>query len=62
METPYYHRQLSWYFRALKAAGLAVVALEEPEPTDEFMAEASQGPYLREVPLHCVVEARRLPA
>jgi SAM-dependent methyltransferase len=62
LETPYYHRPLSWYFRALRAAGLAVVAFKEPEPTDEFMAEASLGPYLREVPLHCVVEARRLPA
>src|SRR5919112_3306869 len=30
METPYYHRPLSWYFRALKGAGLAVTALEEP--------------------------------
>jgi ubiquinone/menaquinone biosynthesis C-methylase UbiE len=62
LETSYYHRPLSWYFRALRAAGLAVVAFEEPEPTDEFMAESSQGTYLREVPLHCVVEACRLPA
>jgi ubiquinone/menaquinone biosynthesis C-methylase UbiE len=60
METPYYHRPLSWYFRALKAAGLAVTALEEPEPTEEFVAESSQGAYLREVPLHCVIEARKL--
>ena len=26
------------------------------------MAESSQGPFLREVPLHCVAEARKLPA
>jgi ubiquinone/menaquinone biosynthesis C-methylase UbiE len=60
METPYYHRPLSWYFRALKAAGLAVTALEEPEPTGEFVKESSQGAYLREVPLHCVIEAYKL--
>lgn len=62
METPYYHRPLSWYFRALKAAGLAVSAFEEPEPTEEFVAESPQGPYLREIPLHCVIEARKLGA
>jgi ubiquinone/menaquinone biosynthesis C-methylase UbiE len=60
METPYYHRPLSWYFRALKAAGLAVTAFEEPEPTEEFVAESSQGAYLREIPLHCVIEAHKL--
>ncbi len=26
------------------------------------MAESSQGPFLREVPFHCVAEARKLPA
>ncbi len=62
METPYYHRPLSWYFRALKAAGLAVSTFEEPEPTQEFVAESPQGPYLREIPLHCVIEARKLGA
>lgn len=51
---------LSWYFRALRLAGLAVTALEEPEPTEGFMAESSQGPFLREVAFHCVVEARKL--
>jgi len=62
MRTPYYHRPLSWYFRALRSAGLAVTAFEEPEPADEFMAESSQGPFLREIPLHCVIEARKLPS
>ncbi len=59
-ETPYYHRPLSWYFRALNAAGLAVTAFEEPEPTKQFLAESSQGPSLLEIPLHCVIEARKL--
>ncbi len=53
---------LSWHFRAPRSAGLALTALEEPEPTEEFMAEGSQGPFLREVPLHCVAEVRKLPA
>ena len=59
METPYYHRPLSWYFRAIGRAGLAVTAFEEPEPTEEFVTESSQGAYLREIPLHCVIEARK---
>jgi ubiquinone/menaquinone biosynthesis C-methylase UbiE len=57
-----YHRPLSWYFSALRAAGLAVVALEEPEPTDEFLAsESPQASWIAEVPLHCVIDARKLP-
>jgi ubiquinone/menaquinone biosynthesis C-methylase UbiE len=53
-----YHRPLSWYFRAFRAAGLAVTALEEPEPTEEFLAaESPQGPWIAEIPLHCVIEA-----
>ena len=60
METPYYHRPLSWYFRVLKAAGLAATALEEPEPTEKFVAESSQGAYLREIPLHCIIEAHKM--
>jgi len=61
LETAYYHRPLSWYFRALRAAGLAVTVFEEPEPTEEFLAEnPPQGPFLLEVPLQCVFEARKL--
>lgn len=55
-----YHRPLSWYFRALRSAGLAVTALEEPEPTDEFLAASPQGPWIAEIPLHCVIEAWKL--
>ena len=54
---------LSWHFRAPRSAGLALTALEEPEPTEGFMAEGSQEePFLREVPFRCVAEARKLPA
>jgi 2-polyprenyl-3-methyl-5-hydroxy-6-metoxy-1,4-benzoquinol methylase len=55
-----YHRPLSWYFRALRAAGLVVAALEEPEPTEEFLAVSPQGPWIAEIPLHCVIEAWKL--
>lgn len=55
-----YHRPLSWYFRALRAAGLVVAALEEPEPTAEFLAGSPQGPWIAEIPLHCVIEAWKL--
>jgi ubiquinone/menaquinone biosynthesis C-methylase UbiE len=52
-----YHRPLFWYFRTLRAAGLVVAALEEPEPTEEFLASSKQGPWIAEIPMHCVIEA-----
>lgn len=52
-----YHRPLSWYVRTLRSAGLAITALEEPEPTAEFLAASDQGPWIAEIPLHCVIEA-----
>jgi SAM-dependent methyltransferase len=57
VRTRSYHRPLSWYFRALRASGLVVAALEEPEPTEEFLAASSQGAWIAEIPLHCVIEA-----
>ena len=56
-----YHRPLSWYVRTLRAAGMLVAALEEPAPTDEFLAASEQGPWIAEIPLHCVFEAWKLP-
>ncbi|HLZ62516.1 MAG TPA: class I SAM-dependent methyltransferase [Ktedonosporobacter sp.] len=52
-----HHRPLSWYFRALRASELVVAALEEPEPTEEFLASSNQGPWIAEIPVHCVIEA-----
>ena len=52
-----YHRPLSWYFRTLRASGLVVASLEEPEPTEEFLAGSTWGPWIAEIPLHCVIEA-----
>jgi hypothetical protein len=34
-----------------------VAALEEPEPTEEFLASSEQGAWIAEIPLHCVIEA-----
>jgi hypothetical protein len=52
----------SGHFRAPRSAGLALTALEKPEPTEGSMAEGTRVPFLREVPFHCVAEARKLPA
>jgi ubiquinone/menaquinone biosynthesis C-methylase UbiE len=52
-----YHRPLNWYARVFKAAGLAITALEEPEPTGEFMDKDSEAAWFLEVPLHMVIEA-----
>ena len=60
VSTRAHHRPLSWYFRALRAAGLVVAALEEPEPTEEFLASSPQGAWIAEIPLHCVIEAWKL--
>ena len=58
--TPSFHRPLSWYARALGASGMAIAALEEPEPTEEFLEKESNGAAFREVPLHLVFEAIKL--
>jgi len=58
--TAAYHRPLSWYFRTLRTAGLVVAALEEPEPTEEFLANSAQGTWIAEIPLHCVIEAWKI--
>jgi len=53
-----YHRPLSWYFRTIRDAGLAVTMLDEPEPTSEFLEQSESGPAVVKFPLHCVIEAR----
>lgn len=58
--TRWYHRPLSWYVRALSAAGLAVTALEEPAPTEEFLQNDTDGPWIQQVPLHLVFGAVKL--
>lgn len=52
-----HHRPLSWYVRTFRTAGLVMAAFEEPEPTEEFLASSPQGPWIAEIPLHCVIEA-----
>ena len=41
-------------------AGLAVTAFEEPKPTEEFNAEDYRGPWIKEIPIHCVIAARKV--
>lgn len=62
VETISYHRPLSWYFRALRDAGFAVTAFEEPAPTPEFIANSLQGEWIAQIPVQCVIEALKLPA
>jgi ubiquinone/menaquinone biosynthesis C-methylase UbiE len=59
-ETAYttsYHRPLPTYLRYLRKAGLAVVRMEEPYPGPEAIRKSPQAPFMREIPLHLVVEA-----
>lgn len=58
--TKSYHRPLSWYVQILSSSGLVITALEEPEPTEEFMEKEEDSPGFLEVPLHLVFEAIRL--
>jgi ubiquinone/menaquinone biosynthesis C-methylase UbiE len=58
--TATYHRPLSWYIGALRAAGFVLTALEEPKPSAEFMAQREDGAWMADVPLHCLIEARKI--
>lgn len=57
-----YHRPLSWYVRALRAAGMVLTALEEPRPLEAFLAEQQElGAWMRDVaPMHLLIEASKL--
>jgi ubiquinone/menaquinone biosynthesis C-methylase UbiE len=59
--TTSYHRTLTTYSRLLRNAGLAITRLEEPSPLPEAVRRSPQGPYIQEIPLHLVVEARPFP-
>jgi ubiquinone/menaquinone biosynthesis C-methylase UbiE len=58
MELLSYHRPLSWYFRAIRDAGMAVTMFDEPEPTKEFMEQTREPMRVAKFPMHCVIEAR----
>jgi ubiquinone/menaquinone biosynthesis C-methylase UbiE len=58
--TQSFHRPLGWYARVLRSNGLAITALEEPEPTEEFLVKEEDGSGFIEVPLHLVFEAIKL--
>jgi ubiquinone/menaquinone biosynthesis C-methylase UbiE len=57
--TTLYHRPLSWWFRAIRGAGMVVTAFEEPEPKEEFKAEEYRGSWIEQIPVHWVFEARK---
>jgi ubiquinone/menaquinone biosynthesis C-methylase UbiE len=57
--TPAYHRPLSWYVRTLRHARFVITAFEEPAPTEEFLAGSPSAAWIAEIPLHCVIEARK---
>ena len=59
LELHTYHRPLSWYFGAIRAAGLAVTMLDEPRPTPEFLEKEREGVAIAEFPMHLVIEARQ---
>lgn len=56
-----FHRPLNWYARILSSNGLAITALEEPEPTKEFLQAEDYVTSLGflEVPLHLVIQASK---
>ena len=60
--TTSYHRTLATWARILREAGLAIVRLEEPSPLPRMIQASAQGQFLREIPLHLVVEARHHPS
>jgi len=56
-----FHRPLNWYARTLSSNGLVITALEEPEPTKEFLQAENfmTGLGFLEVPLHLVIKAAK---
>lgn len=58
--TTAYHRPLSWYIRAIRAAGLTLTDLDEPIPPPEFVAhEKPDGQWMTDVPLHIILQAQK---
>jgi len=61
-----FHRPLHWYARVIRSNGLAITAMEEPEPTEEFLEKEREkegdldSAGFLEVPLHLVFEAIKL--
>jgi ubiquinone/menaquinone biosynthesis C-methylase UbiE len=62
LELHTYHRPLSWYFGAIRTAGMAVTMLEEPRPTAELLEQQPESAAIDDVPMHLVIETRPCPA
>lgn len=58
-ETLAHHRPLSWYSGVLADAGFVITALAEPEPLRGFATKSPVDGWIREIPLHLVIEARK---
>jgi len=58
--TTEFHRPLSWCARTIARSGLAIVALDEQEPTLEFIEKEEDSKGLFEVPLHLVICAVKI--
>ncbi|HYK92893.1 MAG TPA: class I SAM-dependent methyltransferase [Thermoplasmata archaeon] len=54
-----YHRPLSWYAHALRAAKFVIVDLDEPAPQPGFVSRRIAREWIDDIPLHLVIEARR---
>jgi len=62
LELHRYHLPLSWYFGAIRVAGMAVAMLEEPRPTAALIEQQPESSTIDEFPMHIVIEARPCPA
>jgi ubiquinone/menaquinone biosynthesis C-methylase UbiE len=62
LELHTYHRPLSWYFGAIRRAGMAVTMLDEPRPTTELLEQQPESVAIDEFPMHLVIEACPVPA
>ncbi len=55
-----HHRPLGWYVNTLANAGLVITTLDEPTSPDEFIAGDDYGEWMTHIPLHCLIEARKV--
>lgn len=63
IQTMAYHRPISWYVRAIRDAGMAVIGIDEPTPGEEFIAQQQpDAAWMTEVPLHVIFDAKKIVA
>jgi SAM-dependent methyltransferase len=57
VRTPTYRRTLATYSRLLRSAGFVIARLEEPMPLAEAVEKSASARFMRDIPLHLIVEA-----